>query len=336
MEYMVFELANKNGMKAKVTEFGAILMDLFVPVEGGGVKDVVMGFEKPEDYNNNGCFFGASIGRSANRIKDAKFSIDGTEYKLAVNDGPNNLHTDMDKGFHKAHWDGVFNESENSVTFSYTSPEGDNGFPGEARMKITYKLDDENNLEIHYEGECDKKTLLNCTNHSYFNLSGDLSSSIHDHELKLNCSHYTPVVAGAIPTGEIADVKGTVFDFTEFMKVGDHIDDDVEQLKLVQGYDHNFAIDHKTGSFDKAAEVRCDRTRVKMEVFTDLPGIQFYAGNCISPQTGKGGVKYDKRQALCLETQYFPDSINQENFESPIFGAGKKYDTRTVYRFGIY
>ncbi len=336
MEYKIFELKNKNGMVAKVTEFGAILMELLVPMKDGSVKDVVMGFEKPEDYNNNPSFFGASIGRSANRIKDAKFSIDGTEYKLAVNDGPNNLHTEMDKGFHKAHWNGVFNEAENSVTFSYTSPEGENGFPGKVDMKITYKLDDDNGLEIHYEGESDKNTLLNCTNHSYFNLSADLASSIADHELKLNCSHYTPVVAGAIPTGEIADVKGTVFDFTDFRQIGKSIDDDVEQLKLVQGYDHNFVIDHKTGSFDKAAELRCGRTGVKMEVFTDLPGIQFYAGNCIAACTGKGGVKYDKRQALCLETQYYPDSINQENFESPIFGPSKKYDTKTVYRFGTF
>jgi len=336
MEYRIFELRNKNGMVAKVTEFGAILMELFVPMKDGTIKDVVMGFEKPEDYSDNPSFFGASIGRSANRIKDAKFSIDGTEYKLAVNDGPNNLHTEMDHGFHKVHWQGTKNDSDNSVTFTYTSPEGENGFPGKVDMKITYKLDDDNNLEIHYEGDSDKNTLLNCTNHSYFNLSGDLSSSIEDHELKLNCSHYTPVVEGAIPTGEIADVKGTVFDFTDFRQIGKSINDDVEQLKLVKGYDHNFVIDHKTGSFDKAAELRCGRTGVKMEVFTDLPGIQFYAGNCIAPREGKGGVKYDVRQALCLETQFYPDSINQENFESPVFGPDKRYDTKTVYRFGTF
>ncbi|MBO4373774.1 MAG: galactose mutarotase [Lachnospiraceae bacterium] len=336
MEYRVFELTNRNGMKAKVTEFGAILMDLFVPAADGSVKDIVMGFEKPEDYNNNPCFFGASIGRSANRINNAKCIIDGKEYTLAVNDGKNNLHTEMDKGFHKAHWNGTKNDAENSVTFSYLSPEGDCGFPGEVKMKITYRLDDENGLEIHYEGDCSKVTLLNCTNHSYFNLSGDLASSACDHELKLLASHYTPVVAGAIPTGEIADVKGTVFDFTDFRQVGKNIDDDVEQLKLVQGYDHNFAIDHKTGSFDRVAQLKCDRTKIMMDVYTDLPGIQFYAGNCISPQTGKGGVKYDRRQALCLETQFFPDSINQENFEKPLFGPDKKYDTKTVYRFSTY
>ena len=335
MEYKTFELTNKNGMKVKVTEFGAVLMQVIVPAKDGSLKDVVMGFDNPEDYRGNEAFFGATVGRNANRIKDARFTIDGVEYQLAANDGPNNLHSDKDKGFHMVHWDGVFNEAENSVTFSYVSPDGENGFPGEAKMKVTYRLDDENGLEIHYEGECDKKTVLNCTNHSYFNLSGDLTTSIHDHELKLNCSHYTPVVEGAIPTGEIADVKGTVFDFTEFRKIGANIDDDVEQLKLVQGYDHNFVIDHKTGSYDKIAEARCERSGIKMEVYTDLPGVQFYAGNVTGPQKGKDGVLYGKRQSFCLETQYFPNSINQENFESPVFGAGKKYDTRTKYKFGL-
>ena len=336
MEYKVFELKNSKGMKAKVTEFGAILMELFVPDRDGKVQDIVMGYEKPEDYTNNGSFFGATVGQSANRINDAKFTIDGKEYLLAVNDGKNNLHTDVDHGFHKVHWEGTLDEASNSVSFTYRHPDGENGFPGNLDMKVTYALTEENGIVIHYEGVSDKKTLINCTNHSYFNLSGDLASSIHDHELKLYASHYTPVVAGAIPTGEIADVKGTIFDFTDFMKIGDHIDDDVEQLKLVQGYDHNFVLDHKTGSYDLAAEVKCQRSGRRMKVYTDLPGLQFYAGNCIAPVTGKGGVKYDKRQALCLESQYFPDSVNQPNFESPIFDAGQKYDTTTEYRFDTF
>ncbi len=336
MEYKIFELTNSKGMKAKVTEFGAILMELHVPDRNGKVEDIVMGYDKPEDYVNNGSFFGATVGQSANRINDAKFVIDGKEYPLAVNDGKNNLHTEFDHGFHKVHWDGKLIPESNSVEFTYHKPENENGFPGDLDMKVTYTLTEENGIVIHYEGVSNQKTLINCTNHSYFNLSGDLASSIHDHELKLYASHYTPVVAGAIPTGEIADVKGTVFDFTDFMTIGDHIDDDLEQLTLVQGYDHNFALDHKTGSFDLAAEVKCEKTGRRMRVYTDLPGLQFYAGNCIAPVTGKNGVKYDKRQALCLESQYFPDSVNQPNFESPIFDAGQKYDTKTEYRFDTF
>lgn len=334
MENKVFELKNKNGMKVKVTEFGANVMEIWVPDRDGNLQDVVMGFENPEDYKDNGCFFGACIGRMANRINDAKFVLDGKEYKLPVNDGKNNLHTDANTGFHKMHWEGK--QDGNSVEFKFTSPDGDGGFPGKLDMTVTYTLTDENGLKIRYEGVSDKKTLINCTNHSYFNLSGDLTSSIHDHELKLYSSGYTPVVAGAIPTGEITKVKGTVFDFTEFRKVGQNIDDDVEQLTLVQGYDHNFVLDHLTGDYSLAAELKCERSGRKMDVYTDLPCIQFYAGNCISPQTGKGGVKYDKRQALCLETQYAPDAVNQPGFEKPIFDAGQKYDTTTEYRFSTF
>lgn len=333
MEYKVFEIMNANGIKAKVTEFGAILMELWVPDRGGIFQDIVMGYDTPEEYADNGSFFGATVGRSANRIADAEFMIDGITYQLAVNDGKNNLHSDFDNGFHKKHWNGVINNERNSVAFSYTSPDGENGFPGKLDMQVTYTLNDRNGLEIHYEGISDKKTLINCTNHSYFNLSGDLASSIHDHRLKLYASHYTPVVAGAIPTGEIADVRGTVFDFTDFRRIGDDVDDDDEQLKLVKGYDHNFVLDQKTGSFSKAAELECDRSGRHMEVWTDLPGIQFYAGNCIGGVSGKKGIHYDVRQALALETQYFPNSVNQEGFESPVFDAGVKYDTRTEYRF---
>lgn len=334
MEYRVFELTNKNGMKVKLTEFGANVMEIWAPGKDGKVEDVVMGFDSPEDYKVNNCFFGACIGRMANRINDAKFILDGKEYRLPVNDGKNNLHTDGDKGFHKVYWEGK--QDGNSVAFSFSSPDGDGGFPGKLDMTVTYTLTDENGLKIRYEGVSDKKTLINCTNHSYFNLSGDLSSPILDHELKIYSHQYTPVVEGAIPTGEITKVAGTVFDFTDYRKIGQNIDDDIEQLKLVQGYDHNFVLDHLTGDYSKVAEIKCDRSGRKMEVYSDLPCIQFYAGNLISPQTGKGGVKYDKRQAFCLETQYAPDAVNQPGFEKPIFDAGQKYDTTTEYIFSTY
>ena len=331
MEYKVFELTNKNGMKVKVTDFGANVMEIWVPDRDGNLQDVVMGFDSPEDYKDNGCFFGACIGRMANRINDAKFTLDGKEYKLPVNDGKNNLHTDADTGFHKMHWDSK--QEGNSVEFSFTSPDGDGGFPGKLDMKVTYILTDENGLIIHYEGTSDKKTLINCTNHSYFNLSGDLTTSIHDHELKLYSHQYTPVVAGAIPTGEITKVAGTVFDFTDYREVGKNIDDKEEQLTLVQGYDHNFVLDNLTGTYAKAAELKCARSGRKMEVYSDLPGVQFYAGNCIAPQEGKDGALYQKRTGFCLETQYFPNSVNDPAFIHPIFDAGQKYETTTIYKF---
>lgn len=334
MEYKVFELTNSKGMKVKLTELGANVMEIWVPDRNGKAEDVVMGFDSPEEYKGNPCFFGACIGRMGNRICDAKFTLDGKEYSLPVNDGKNNLHTDADKGFHKVKWEGT--QNGNSVAFKFTSPDGDCGFPGKLDMTVTYTLTEDNGFKIRYEGTSDKKTLINCTNHSYFNLSGDLSSSIHDHELKLYAHQYTPVVAGAIPTGEITKVAGTVFDFTEYRKIGQNIDDDLEQLTLVQGYDHNFVLDHLTGDYSLVAEAKCERSGRKMEVYSDLPCIQFYAGNCISPQTGKGGVKYDKRQAFCLETQYAPDAVNQPGFEKPIFDAGQKYDTTTEYRFSTF
>ncbi len=333
MENKVFELKNSNGMRALITDRGANLMELDVPDKNGKIENVVMGFENPDDYLVNTSFFGATVGRSANRIAGAGFTIDGKEYKLPVNDGKNNLHSDFEKGFHKQHWDAVYDKDKNNVQFSYNSPDGENGFPGNLKITVTYTLTEDNGLEIHYQGISDKKTLINCTNHSYFNLSGDLSTSIHDHRLRLYASHYTPIVAGAIPTGEIASVAGTDFDFTDYHTVGERIDNDCVQLKLVGGYDHNFALDHKTGSFDKAADVICDRSGRHMEVWTDLPGIQFYAGNSISPVKGIGGITYGSRQALALETQYFPNSVNQDGFESPIFDTGVRYDTRTMYKF---
>ena len=320
-------------MKASVTDFGANVVNLFVPNDKGEVKDIVHGFDKVEDYFENPCFFGACIGRSANRIANAKFSIDGTEYALKVNDNENNLHSDADNGFHKKLWKAEIVDAENKVVFSYHSPDMENGFPGNMDVKVSYSLSDDCGFKIEYEALSDKKTLFNPTNHSYFNLAGHDASSdkVYETVLKLNASNYTPVVAGAIPTGEIAPVANTVFDFTKGKKIGDEIDADIEQLKLVGGYDHNFAIDGYDKTMREAACASYDgRT---MTVLTDLPGIQFYAGNMISPLTGKGGVKYAKRTAFCLETQFYPNSINEEGFLSPVIEADKPYKTTTIYKF---
>ncbi len=325
----LYTITNKNGMQAAVTNLGACLVKLIVANDKKEFKDVVLGFDTGEEYLVNGSFFGAIIGRSANRIADAKFTIDGTQYSLAVNDNANNLHTEFYKGMHKVLWNAVCKDDK--VEFSYHSPDMENGFPGNFDITVTYTLTDDNELVIDYDGVSDKKTLINMTNHAYFNLSGHDSGSIEDTELMINASGYTPVVAGAIPTGEIADVKGTVMDFTTPKTIGRDIRADYEQLKLVQGYDHNYAVDDYDGKSKLIARAKADgRT---MEVYSDLPGIQFYAGNCIAKQQGKGGVTYDVRTGFCLETQYFPNSVNDPAFIHPIFDAGQQYKTTTIYKF---
>lgn len=324
----LYTIENSKGAKAAVTNIGACLVNLVVPDENGNLEDIVLGFDKGEGYLINGSFFGATVGRSANRIAGAKFEIDGKVYNLDVNDNENNLHSQFDQGYHKQLWDAEV--KENAVKFSYTEEDGKNGFPGKLDMSVTYTLTEDNAIEIHYEGVSDKKTLINATNHSYFNLAGHKSGSIEETELKLLCSNYTPVVAGAIPTGEIATVKDTVMDFTSFKKIGKEINEDVEQLKLVKGYDHNFVVDDYDGKIRLIAVAKAaGRT---MEVYSDLPGVQFYAGNCIAYQEGKDSAAYTPRCGFCLETQYYPNSVNQEGFIKPIFEAGQKYDTTTVYK----
>ena len=332
-EVFLYTLQNQNGMQAKVTNYGAILTSLLLPDADGKLTDVVLGYDSVEPYEQNGSFFGATVGRSANRIAGAKFEIDGVTYQLDVNDGPNNLHSQFEIGFHKQIWEVKEDSGQNSVAFFYVSKDGEAGFPGTLDISVTYVLTEENALEIHYHGVSDRKTLINCTNHSYFNLSGHDAGNIEDHKLWLNATHYTPVVAGAIPTGEIAPVEGTPMDFTKQKRIGDEIESDFEQLKLVHGYDHNFVCDIETGHMEKIAEVTDEKAKRAMEVHSDLPGIQFYAGNCISDTVGKNGVTYTKRSGLCLETQYFPNSVNQEGFQSPIFDAGEEYQTTTIYKF---
>ena len=325
----LYTIKNSKGMEAAVTNLGACLVNLVVANDKGEFKDIILGFDSGEEYLVNGSFFGATVGRNANRIAGAKFTIDGTEYKLAVNDNANNLHSDFYKGMHKVLWDAK--AGEDNVRFTYHSPDMENGFPGNLDMSVTYTLTEDNAIEISYEGVSDKKTLINMTNHTYFNLSGHDSGSIENTKLMIKASNYTPVVAGAIPTGEIAPVAGTVMDFTSEKTIGKEIGADFEQLLLVQGYDHNYVVDGYNGSSQLIATAEADGRR--MEVYSDLPGVQFYAGNCIAPQGGKGGVTYNVRTGFCLETQYFPNSVNDPAFEHPIFDAGQKYETKTIYRF---
>lgn len=331
IEVFAYTLKNKNGLSAKVTNYGAILVDLFVPDRNGKLDDIVLGFDSLEGYFENGSFFGATVGPSANRIKDAKFDISGKTYYLDVNDGPNNLHSHFTEGFHKKVWEAT--EGEQEVTFYLESPDGEMGFPGNRKFWITYTLTDDNELKIDYKAESDQETLINLTNHTYFRLEGVAGKDIHDDELCIMASHYTPVVAGAIPTGEIAPVNNTPMDFTKPKKIGTQINDDFEQLKLVGGYDHNWVIDEFDGSVKLISTLYNEASGRKMETYTDLPGVQFYAGNMIAPVTGKYGEVYGKRAALCLETQFYPNSANQKEFPQPFFGPKKPYATTTVYKF---
>lgn len=329
----LYTMVNAHGMEASVTDFGAILVNLIVPDKNGVKKDLVLGYDNLADYEENCCYFGSTIGRNANRIGGASFKLDGVEYKLAANENGNNLHTDYDKGFHKVMWNAEMLEKENAVRFSYVSPDGENGFPGTLKVSVTYTLLEDDGIRITYDGVSDKKTTINMTNHSYFNLGGHDAGSICDEKMTIFASGFTEIVPGAIPTGKIVPVEGTPMDFRRAKRIGDEIDADWDQLTMVQGYDHNWALDTTFGKVELIARVEDEKAGRTMEVYTDLPGVQFYAGNCITPHTGKGGVHYDKRHALCLETQYFPNSINEPGFRQPVFEAGQPYHTETVYKF---
>lgn len=330
-EASLYVLSAENGIEFSVTDFGANIVDIIVADAKGEKKDVALGYDSVSGYEKNPSFFGGCIGPSANRIAGAKFAIDGQEYALAVNDGPNNLHSDFKLGFHKRMWNAEIAGEELKMTLSMA--DGEMGFPGNLDVCVTYSIEDDNGLKIHYVVKTDKPALVNMTNHSYFNLSGHDAGTILDHKLTLNCSKYTPVVEGAIPTGELADVAGTVMDFTSPRRVGDDINADFEQLGLVQGYDHNWVVDNADGSLKVVAQLDDPASGRHMQVLSDQPGIQFYAGNCITPESGKKGAYYNVREGLCLETQVFPNSINQENFPNAVYTPEKPYDTVTIYKF---
>lgn len=330
-EIYLYTLKNKNGIEAKLTNFGAGLVNLFVPDKDGKMEDVVLGYDNLEDYVSNPSFFGVTIGPNANRIGGAAFTLNGREYHLPVNDGPNNLHSDMNDGYQKRAW--TTEEGENSVTFAIEGKDGEMGFPGNKKIKLTFTLTDNNELKLKYYAASDADTLINLTNHSYFNLAGHDSGSIEGHLLCLHASNYTPVLPGAIPTGEIAPVAGTPLDFTKKKRIGEEIGADYEQLKLVQGYDHNFVLDGADGTMREVAEAQDPKSGRRMKVFTTLPGMQFYAGNCIAQQTGKGGVHYGPRTGFCLETHFFPDNIHHPEFQQAVFGGDKVYESETIYAF---
>lgn len=330
-EVYLVTLENKNGMQASITNYGANLVKLLVPDVNGKVEDVVLGFEDASGYEVNPSFFGAVITPSANRIAGASFSLDGTEYPLKKNNGENNLHSDEAKGSHKRIWD-MKTEGE-SLILSIEMEDMDMGFPGNKKFVVTYSLSEDNALSIHYEGCSDKNTIINPTNHSYFNLKGHKEGDIMDHTITLLASQFTPADAASIPTGEIASVENTPMDLRGGVLIGEKIDSEYEQLQFAAGYDHNWVTDDYTGAVRKVATVTAPDAIRTMEVYTDLPGIQFYAGNFIDEQDGKEGAKYGKRSGLALETQCYPDSIHKENFPCVVYGPGKDFQSTTIYKF---
>ena len=326
----LFSIRNSRGMCAVVTNYGAILVRLLVPCPDGVARDVVTGYDTLPGYEAGG-FFGATVGRHANRISGAAFTLDGVEYSLADNDNGCNLHSDFKIGFHKQLWNTEL--LPDGVRFFRTSPDGEAGFPGNLEISVIYTLDDENGLHIRYEGVSDRKTLINLTNHSFFNLSGHDAGSVLDHRVTLDCDRFLEISAGRLPTGRILPVDGTAMDFRSGRRVGDAIDTDWDQLRFAAGYDHCFVTGANPGNLKRIALVEDPRSGCRMEVSTDLPGVQFYTANFLSSQAGKQGAHYGPRFALCLETEYFPDSIHFPDFPQCIFDAGETYQAEAVYRF---
>ena len=338
-EVTLYTLLNGNGMVVKVMDYGGIIQSLKVPDSDGDIEDVVLGFDSLDKYVEKSPYFGAIVGRYANRIAGGTFTLDGKTYQLPINNEPGGMPCSLHggkKGFDSVVWNSTTVEKDDmaGVRLSYLSEDGEQGYPGNLDVTVTYWLTPDNDLRVVYEAETDKATPINVSQHSYFNLAGEGDGKVLDHLLMLNASHYTPVNKGLIPTGEIAPVKGTPFDFTEPHAIGERIDAEHKQIELGGGYDHNFVLDHKKGEMGLAARVvEPDSGRV-MEVYTDQPGVQFYSGNFLDGSlVGKSGQKYVKRGAFCLETQHYPDSPNHPDFPSTILRPGETFETETVFEF---
>jgi aldose 1-epimerase len=331
----LYTLTNSHGLEVRAMNYGGIIVSMRVPDRKGQFADIVLGHETLEGYLPNPPYIGAAVGRYANRIANGSFTLDGKTYTLPKNDGPNTLHGGVTRTFDKVVWDDEPLKGDTpGVRFTYLSKDGEEGFPGNLTAKVTYSLTDDNELEIDYQATTDKATPINLSQHSYFNLAGEGSGEILNHELMLNADRFTPVDKNLIPTGELRPVKGTPFDFTTSTKIGARIDDNYEQLVLGHGYDHNFVINRKGGGLELAARVYEPTSGRVLEVLTTQPGIQFYTGNFLDGTvTGKQGHVYKHRNALCLETQHFPDSPNHPDFPSTILKPGKTFHEKAVFKF---
>ena len=329
-----YEITNSHGMKVVLTDFGATIVELWVKGKDGNLRDVSLGYDTVSEYEACGTYFGAVVGRYANRIADAKIEIDGVCYELDANNNENSLHSGKHSMAKKV-WT-VKEYTEDSIVFTCTSKDLEQGFPGTAVCDVTYVLTDDNALEISYYGVSDKKTTFNMTNHCYFNLNGHNAGSVEGHELWINASGFTPVKdSKAIPTGEIVAVEGTPFDFRIPKLIGRDIEEDYKQLVFGRGYDHNFALDKTNDGVEKIAVAYSAESGIEMETWTDCIGVQLYTGNFLNKDAGKGGCNYVNRGGFCLETQYFPNSINEPNFVRPVYEANEPYETKTIYRFQV-
>lgn len=333
-EASLYTISNSKGMSVTVTDFGVTIVSIFVKDKEGNVRDVVLGYDDVSGYVKNLCYFGATVGRNCNRISDARITIDGKVYELENNDRGNNLHS----GTHslaRVIWS-VAEQTDSRIVFEYKSPDLEEGYPGNATVRVTVEVTEDNDFAISYYAVADQKTVFNMTNHCYFNLNGHASGKVLDQMLCINASGYTPVQnEKSIPTGEILPVEGTPFDFRSEKPIGQDIAADHEQIGYSGGYDHNFAIDRTGEGMEHAAYAYAKESGIRMDVYTDCLGVQLYSANGIAGQVGKGNAAYPDQGAFCLETQYFPNAINEPNFVTPVFDAGVPYESKTLYRFSI-
>lgn len=332
----LFTLSNANGMEVKATNYGGILTHIRVPDTGGTFEDVALGYDSLDGYLDRSPFFGAIVGRYANRIAGAEFTLDGETYPLAANNGPNHLHGG-ERGFDKVVWAAQpFEEADRrGILLAYTSVDGEEGYPGTLDVQVTYTLTDDDELIVDYQATTDAPTPVNLTQHAYFNLAGVGKGDVHDHEVMINADRFTPVDSTLIPTGELRPVEGTPFDFTDPTPIGARIDAADQQIEYGGGYDHNFVLNGAAGEMKLAARVYEPTSGRVMEVRTTEPGVQFYTGNFLDGSiTGKGAT-YTARSGFCLETQHFPNSPNESSFPSAILRPGEEYETRTIYAFDV-
>lgn len=333
----LYTLKNRNGIEIAISNYGQRIISIHAPDKNGDFEDIVLGYPHIENYLAKKNYYGATIGRYGNRIAKGKFTIDGKVYDLAINNNENHLHGGI-KGFESVIWK-VDEFTDHEIIFSRTSPDMEEGYPGNLAVKVKYTLTDDNELKIKYEAITDKATYINLTHHSFFNLKGEGEGDVNDHIVEINADYFTPVNKGLIPLGELREVANTPFDFREAKVIGKDLDSDYEQLKLGNGYDHNFVLNDGPRNAEglvfaaKVIEPQSGRT---LEVYTDEPGMQFYGGNFLDgSDIGKSGKPYIKRGSFCLETQHYPDSPNQPNFPSTRLDPGRTYTSNCVYKFGV-
>ena len=329
----LYTLSNSHGMKARISNFGALLVSLKAPDRAGRLADVVLGFDTFEEYYRAKRFYGATVGRFANRIAHGRFTLDGATYTLAKNSGENSIHGGA-RGFNKVLWREV-SASPSAVELAYRSKDGEEGFPGNLDVRVKFTVTEANELRIDYSAGTDKPTVINLTNHSFFNLSGEGNGDVLKYVVTIDADRFTPVNAGLIPTGELKSVAGTPFDFRKPTAIGAHIHDDDPQLKIAKGYDHNYVLNHKPGELAFAARATDPESGRTLTVSTTEPGLQFYtANNLDGAGGGKGGHVYRPYSAVCFETQHFPDSPNQPSFPTTVLRPGQKFRSTTVFGFG--